>query len=351
MSDLALDSKYLGIIASSLPLFKWVRLGRIARCRCIICGDSRKDKTKTRGFFYTDKNSAGLHYKCHNCSISMSFSYFLKTQFPEEYKEYRLEAYRTSGNRPVYTPKEEPAPEVTPVVTPEVKPVRTQKKYDWRYVSELMPDHPAKQYCIGRGMTDKQMSKIVYAKNFRDWVATHIGEVEKEPPWDERLIFPFIDENGLCFGAQGRKFVPCEDRDRFKSAMSVNAKLGKVFGLERINKDSPVIVVEGVVDSLFLPNCVAICGGDINDFFKTLSKKVFVVLDNEPRSKDTVARMEKAINDGFTVVFWDIDTKFKDINDMILKGGMTPKDIIKHIAEHSYSGVRAKAKLAFWKKL
>lgn len=349
MSDFSLDIKYLGSISSHLPLFKWQRYGEVARCRCILCGDSKRDKTKTRGFFYPNEHRTGLQYKCHNCGEPMSFWFFLKKEFPGEYREYRLEQYRGKGGRTERFV--DPDPDPIEEVTQEPDSVQTKLKHDWTYVSDLFPEHPARTYCLGRGLSEAHLKRIVYTSNFNDWAAKNIGECLIPPPRDERLVFPFFDEGGRCYGAQGRVFYPCDANSRFKTAMLKDTKLGKVFGLERLNKDSPVIVVEGVIDSLFLPNCVAICGGDINDFFKSLSEKVYVVLDNEPRSRDTIKRMEKAISDGFTVVIWGIDTRFKDINDMIAKGGMSVRDIIKHIANNSLSGTRARTKLAFWKKI
>lgn len=353
MSYLQTDLRFLSEIAGYLPKFKWIKAGRIARCRCIICGDSQKDKTKTRGFFfvYDGEDGEALVYKCHNCGVSLSFGHFLKEEFPDIYRDYRLEHFRGGKVEKLSSFKPKTEPVQTPRITPVQTPVITSNKYDWQYVSDLGPNHPAKIYCIGRGMTPVQMSKIVFTYNFRDWTEKYIGKVDVLPPKDSRLIFPFIDANGTCYGAQGRAYTEVASHERFRSAMKEGAKEGKVFGLERIDPTKPVIVVEGVIDSLFLPNCIAICGGDISDRFLSLSDTVFVALDNEPRHPDTVNRMEKAISLGYRVVFWEIDTKYKDINDMVLKAKMPTKDILRHIVEKSLSGSRAQLKFKFWKKI
>lgn len=347
MSDLSLDIRFISTISSSLPLFSWQRYGEVASFRCILCGDSKKDKTKTRGFFYPDKHRLGMEYKCHNCGESMKFWYFLKTQFPEYYKEYRLEKFKNAPDKTKTTPAP-PMPKKEPPVKKEV--VKFKSNPEWIYISELPDSHKAKVYCVERGLTNAQMSKIVYADSFSVWVDKYIGVCDSEVPDNARLVFPFIDENGECYGAQGRVFYPSSDKDRFRIAMQFDSKKGKLFGLERLNLKLPVLVVEGVIDSLFLPNCIAICGGDINESFKTISKDIYVILDNEPRSVDTVNRMRKAIEMGFRVVFWNIDTKYKDINDMVFKGKMTTREIIRHIYENSYAGAQAKAKMTFWKR-
>ena len=49
--------------------------------RCPYCGDSAKNKSKTRGYFYSKKNE--LLFKCHNCGVGRTFANFLKDNFPD----------------------------------------------------------------------------------------------------------------------------------------------------------------------------------------------------------------------------------------------------------------------------
>ena len=83
-----LDRKYLQLVSSRLPLFKR-KSDNTYNCRCIICGDSQKKKTKARGYFFTNKTD--LTYKCHNCGASMGFSSFLKMLDVSVYGQYALE--------------------------------------------------------------------------------------------------------------------------------------------------------------------------------------------------------------------------------------------------------------------
>lgn len=340
--SISTDSSYLSEISIYLPLFKWQRSGNVALCRCILCGDSRKDSTKTRGFFFPNDDNNSLQYKCHNCGQSMKFSWFLKTQFPETYREYVLTKFRertakkTERANPVVKKKELPKAPVDPL--------------KWTFVADLPDDHDAKVYCVGRGLQEAHMKRIVYSDCFQKWAIDNLVELEQYPPKGPRLIFPFIDTEGFLFGAQGRVFVDTDKNDRFKSAMKKDCHRGKVFGLDIVNKSLPVIIVEGVVDSLLLPNCIALCGGDVTSEFLNLSKDVIVALDNEPRNEDTVNRMVKAIDMGYRVVLWPIATTLKDINNMI-NSGMTVKEILRIIANYSFSGAVAKLKLTYWKKV
>ena len=71
-----IDSKFIGLISPRLEKFKRVK-SNLYNFRCPICGDSKKNKTKTRGYLYTMK--ANVNYKCHNCGASMSLESCLKT--------------------------------------------------------------------------------------------------------------------------------------------------------------------------------------------------------------------------------------------------------------------------------
>ena len=49
-----IDKKYVNMLSSSLEKFKWKK-NNLATCRCFKCGDSKKNKSKTRGYFFEHK--------------------------------------------------------------------------------------------------------------------------------------------------------------------------------------------------------------------------------------------------------------------------------------------------------
>lgn len=353
MSTTQLDIEYITTISTSLSLFKWRRQGKVAACRCLICGDSKKDPTKTRLFFFEDDDGTGFQYHCKNCGASGSLWYFLKEYFPDKYQQYKFEKMRRDGRTyaqkadriksiPLELEEEKP-----PVIAPQ-KPVETLLTLD-----KISRDHPAVQYALGRGIPERALQRIVFAPNFQEWCDEHIGETEGFVRPDPRLVFVMRKANGEIFGAQGRVFYPIEERYRFCTAKKENENHFKVFGLETVNTTLPLFSVEGVVDSLFVPNCIAMAGGDpAPEVIGTCpGQDHYWVGDNEPRAKDTVHRMQKAIDFGFKVCFWNIGTQYKDINDMVHKGGYTPKSIVEHIIKNSYSGARAKLAMSKWAKI
>ena len=106
-------------------------------------------------------------------------------------------------------------------------------------------------------------------------------------------------------------------------------------------------VVEGPLDSLFIDNCIAVAGADLN-LLELSPNSTTVIYDNEPRNKHTVERMFKSVDKNYHVVVWPQDLKQKDINDMYLSG---IEDVKSFIDEHSYQGLEAYLKINQWKKI
>jgi hypothetical protein len=120
----------------------------------------------------------------------------------------------------------------------------------------------------------------------------------------------------------------------------------KLYGLETIDEEKPIYIVEGPFDSTFVENGVAMCGADVDVESFGWSDYIWV-LDNEPRNREIVNRVAKLIDRGEKVVIWPSNIIEKDINDMILGG----QNIMSVIKLNTYSGLEAKIKFNTWKKI
>ena len=147
---------------------------------------------------------------------------------------------------------------------------------------------------------------------------------------DPRIVIPLV-RNNVLIGLQGRSL----DRNPIKYlTIMFDEDAPKVYGLDTIDKELPVYIVEGPFDSTFLPNSVAMCGsdGEIRDLEG--SDKVYVY-DNEPRNKEIVSRIGRVIERGGKVVIWPSNVKEKDLNDMVLAGHKVPELVESNV----YSGL------------
>ena len=320
-----IDSKYIGLVSVRLEKFKRVKAD-LYNCRCPICGDSQKNKTKTRGYLYQIKNNT--NYKCHNCGVSLSFNNFLKQIDPMLHKQYSMEKFKegfTGKNFVVEEPKFEFS-----------KPKFT-KKLDLPKASEVPV---AKEYLEKRKLNPE---KFYYAENFKKWVNQQKHTFENINKDESRIIIPMYDVDNNLIGFQGRSIQ--SSYNKYITIMLVD-DAPKVYGLEKIDSQKPVYIVEGPFDSTFIKNAIAMCGSDIDIRSFGWSDYIWV-FDNEPRNREIINRISKTIDRGDKVVIWPTSIKQKDINDLVI-AGYDPENMLE---SNTYSGLEAKVKFNEWKKV
>jgi len=118
----------------------------------------------------------------------------------------------------------------------------------------------------------------------------------------------------------------------------------KLFGLDSLNTNDPIYIVEGPFDSFFLENSVAMCGSDIDIRSFGWSDYIWVY-DNEPRSRQIADKISSAIDRGDKVVIWPSGIEHKDLNEMA-NYGINVKSVVQ---SNVYQGLEAKLKLSNWK--
>ena len=334
-----LEHKYINLLSSRLERFARVNANTY-KFRCPICGDSQKDTRKTRGYVYMRKGA--LKFFCHNCNASMGLSWLIKTLDPTLYTEYLKDRMLENGHR------DEVQEFVDKMKTPVF--VKNTGLKDLQKVSQLKAEHPVKQYISKRLIPSDTHHKLFYVKKFKTWVNTMLPDKFEDVENDEpRLILPFLDKDKTLFGFQGRSFKKTGIR---YITIILNENQPKIFGLDTMDPSKDIYVVEGPIDSLFLPNGIASAGGDLISPLQLLDvqkERFVVVYDNEPRNKDTVKHIEKAIDAGYRVCIWPTVMEQKDINDMVL--AVYNIDKVKEIInECTYAGPTAKLHLALWRK-
>ena len=327
-----IDSKYIGLISVRLQKFSKKKEG-LYTFRCPYCGDSQKNKNKTRGYIYKHKNDH--NFKCHNCGASKSFTNFLKDQDVVLYDQYVMERYKEGlTGRSSNTPDP---------VLPSSKPHFKKKDFDLPRISELNNSHPAKIYLQNRKIPDKYLRELYFCERFKQWTNTQKQMFESEENDEPRIIIPLKDKNGI-FGFQGRTLNP-KSKLRYITVM-LNDESPKIYGLDKVDVSKPIYIVEGPFDSTFIENAVAMCGSDVD--IGTLGWSDYIwVLDNEPRNKQIVDRISKLIDRGQKVVIWNSEIKQKDLNDMVLSG----LKVKKVVESNTYHGLNAKVKFNGWKRV
>lgn len=334
--SITLDIKFATLLGPSCERFKR-KSQFLWQMRCPICGDSAKSKTKARGYIYRKQNS--LFFTCHNCSTSKSLKNFLKHVNHSLYEEYVLEEYQERGGPKTVKPKAE-------IVKP-----KEDIKLNLPLLSEYPDNFYANHYLRERKILKQYYSTWYYADNFQEFAQSYIRERSSEVDRlvnEPRIIIPFYDQNKVLQGFQGRALLKSKVR---YITLKVNESAKKVFGLDTVDLKKKVYVVEGIIDSLFLNNSIAMLDAALYRCRAVVGDSEFVLVsDNECRNPQIVGNMKKAVEAGYSICVWPKEIQEKDINDMIL-AGRTGSEIQYIIDKHTYSGLIASMEISAWAKV
>ena len=327
-----IDLKYINELSARLGQFK-KKGDYLFNFRCPHCGDSKKSKTKARAYFYQVKND--MFFKCHNCGEGQSLGNFLKFIDPKKYESYLLERYK--GSAP-----STPAPKF------DFKPTKFEQidYFDKLIkISDLKDNHPAKEYIIKRMIPESFWSKLYLCNKFMSFVnevkPNTFPHTKGEHP---RLIIPFYGVDGKPFAFQGRAFG--KEQTKYLT-VKIDTSKQKVYGLDRVNLQEHIYIVEGPIDSMFIDNCLAAGGADLT--LRVSPDNVTYIFDNEPRNKEIIKRMYDVVDKDYNLVVWPEDMRHKDINDMIMSG-LTKNEIADIISTNTHSKLGALTKLNYYKK-
>ena len=328
-----IDTKYLNIISPYLQQFK-KKGDNLWNFRCPYCGDSQKSRTKARGFVFRKKND--LFFKCHNCGVGASLGNLVKTVDSKTYKDYIFERYKKGVET-----RSSPQPEF------KFNAPMFRKKgilEGLQSIKNLPDDHPARQIVERRKLPVESLSDLYLCESFFKFTNSIIkGKFPSLDGDHPRLLIPFRDESGEVFAYQGRAFG--NEQPKYIT-IKIDEDRDKIFGLNKVDKSKPILVVEGPLDSLFLDNCIAVAGAD----FSNIKGDLTVIYDNEPRNKEINKQIEKTIDQGKSVCLWPDHMKEKDINDMII-AGYSKKEVQEIITNNTFSGASAKLRFAEWRRI
>ena len=319
------------ILELSHYLIKFKKVSeRVYTFRCPLCGDSKKSKIKTRGYFYFFKNS--YWFKCFNCDIALPLLKFIQQHYPELYRQNLISSFNQKLN--------------TKSVTELSLPIKTHS-------SLLRPCSSSLE--VLEFLSTRKIPKSFYQYI---WVIDNVNELVAEVNLSgynplrqvyPRLVIPIQDQNNKLIGYVTRA-VDSNDPIRYYN-IRVNEGLF-LWGQQTVDKRKEVYILEGILDSSFIPNSLATLSAasfqkalDFCDQNKITSR--ILVFDNEPRNKQIHELVKKYINKGERVVLYlDFPFSGKDINDLILNNSNL--DIVKELKQRTYQGLTAQLNYQRW---
>jgi len=340
-----IDRKYL--LLTSTYLEGWKETGNdIYRFRCPFCGDSKKSKRKTRGYFFPIEDTC--RFKCHNCGASFSLNNFLKEIAPDLASQYRFEKFSNSHQK---FEKKEVDAEAFKTNTAERLNETSDFLSPFTRIFSLDEDHPARLYLTGRLIPKEHQRKLFYVESIRD-VASKLETYEdRYLPDVSAILIPFYDEEGVLTYCQCRSID--EDAPIRYITFEISEGL-KVWGLENVDWDSEVYVTEGPFDAMFVDNGIAVAGASLLSILKYLREKAksftFIFDKDYQENYEVFRQLKNAIDQGCKVVLYDKQFVGKDINKTVEMNNWNVSELMRYIRSRTYYGLTARLGLSDFKK-
>jgi transcription elongation factor Elf1 len=342
--SLSVESKYIGLISHRLRNFKR-KQDYLWNFSCPICGDSKKNLLKARGYVYKKGNN--LFYSCKNCGIGTSLGKLLENVDGSLYKEYVLERYKSGESG--FSNFKEPTFNVP---SPRFDKLDKPKIFEHaEFCSNLSSEHFCLAYLKNRQIPKEFYSQLLFTSHYKKFIDALVPNHGKKLIDDARVIIPFYDVYNNLIAVSGRALETSDKTLRYITIRTTDSEEKLVFGMDRVSVHEPVRVVEGPLDSLFIKNCVASADANLAIVAENISagKKV-LIFDNEPRNKEIVKLMQESIKSNHNIVIWPNTIQAKDVNEMIMNG-ISVDEIESIISSNTFNGLQAQTKFVFWKKV
>ena len=326
-----IDLKYLKLL--NLEKFTSAGDGKY-NFRCPVCGDSKENSNKKRGWALTYNNS--IFIKCFNCEHPYKyFPDFLKNFFPNIYSEYLTEKIK---EKDVFSTRNKPKENSIDIFAQEYDSLTLQK------IKDLPNNHLAVQYLKDRKLYE-YAKEFYYTDEFSYWVHENIDSslFSSEKFKDPRIVIPFFNKKKKIFAVQGRAIK--NQRTKYLT-VKMDKSEDKLFGLSEVDFNKQVYLLEGAFDSFFIDNSLAFSGSlsDIEQLLKyTIKNNIVIIPDNDRNNIQTNKFIEQALSKDFKVVIWPNNLPFKDLNEAIIKG-FSKKEIKDIIDQNTFKGIKGISK-------
>ena len=342
--SLSIESKYIRLISSRLRNFKQKK-DYLWNFSCPICGDSKKNLSKARGYVF--QKGTNLFFNCHNCGVGTNLGNLIKQVDPSLHKEYVLERYKSgeSGFSNFKSPSFD-------IPAPRFDKVAKEKHFEHaEWVSKLPSGHFCLVYCTNRRFLSTMVDTLLFTPNYKKFCDALVPNHGKEITADARLVIPFYDKYNTLIGVSGRALENSDYKLRYVTLRTNESQDKLIYGMDKVNTNELVKIVEGPLDSMFLTNCVGSGDSALIQTAKLIdAENKVLIFDNEPRNKEIVKLMDDAIKLGYDVVIWPDTMEQKDINEMVM-AGFSPDEIERIISSNTFTGLRAQMKFISWKKI
>jgi hypothetical protein len=320
---------------SNLEQAKIIRGGSEILARCPICGDSKKDKKKKRFHVNHDKfSSTACH--CFNCGWSGSIvALIMHVEKCDVIRAKEIAGIRVWGNIKSSWDRIAPLQE-------DVEPDEEASIYNMIIDSMCFP-LTEKVTGIKKSHINDKAHRFLESRGLEKDLYPYY--VCFEGRYANRLIIPIMNDETIVY-FQARAL---SDKQEPKYLNPPSGKMTIVLNSGCFDPDRPVIILEGLLDCLTLmnedyTNVSCSLGKEpseemIKKILEEIDREVIVCMDNDQDGlKGTLKTWQIAA--GNRRIRYFLLSKYysqNDINDIVVKGGVSPQEVIRRIEDHSIS--------------
>lgn len=245
--------------------------------RCPICGDSKKNKLRKRGYFYRKTGT----YTCFNCDIHLTGYDLLKAITSKDVFDRIINDYKVLNFNNIVRGNTKQVNDYA--LSPKSFEIRSSNP-SYKYLLDLGWNKPtslsdnAKNYLNERLIPDdkRDMLKSIKDANGREFILIQYI-------YDDNCIYhQLANFNKYDISGQGAiKYI-------FPKEENINGQDKPVFNIGNVDVSFPFIVcLEGIFDSLFVKNGVALGGKNLTEYqYRMLQEcyprhKIVLAFDND----------------------------------------------------------------------
>ena len=306
--------------------------------RCPICGDSKKNMTKKRGYFY---RRTGTYY-CFNCGTSMTGYAFLRAICPHDVFDSIINEYKVLNFNSIVKGKSGKAESRIEVNSSGI---------------EILSPSPSYKYLLEMGWKTRPLSDA--AKSYLDQRKIPEGKRDMmlsmfDPSGREFIVIMYIWDDSTIYH-QLANFNKYDIKGQgtvkyiFPKDENINFQQKPVFNIGNVNVSFPYIIcTEGVFDSLFVKNGVALGGRSLTEYqMKMISTfyprhRIVLAFDNDQPGIQAALRHMERYPDLLYLDMYDLlnAANVKDLNDFVKVTGradiFSNDKIVKQMVSSSF---------------
>ena len=311
---------------------------------CVCCGDSLSDIRKKRGNLYLDT----LVYHCYNCGEHMGINTLLHRFGEELSNEDKIAVHEIQQNSKKFEPRH--SSEQSSISMRLLEKIAIPKSIFFKSLDLISPykNEFVSSYLKSRKIDIRDWKYFAFNPNTKElyilnttgqdriigYQIRQLDSNSKKARYLSRRLTKMYDElfhkdinsiieKMILSEPLGQKYI--DEEDGIENISANLDKLSGIFNIMNINMSNMITIMEGPIDSLVIPNSIALQGASktLNGFFDNM-KNIRFLFDNDKTGKEMSI---KKLKEHKKIFLWSLYLKTKGIKDVKDINDLQKKDL------------------------